>query len=53
MRYVRKWDCSVCGLPVVYDSEADLISCGCGEVKNAIRDGKMRTEDLGNFRSGE
>jgi hypothetical protein len=53
MKYQRKWNCAECDQPVLYDSETDVISCGCGEVKDAIRDGKMKVEDLGNFRSLE
>lgn len=31
--YVRKFDCSVCGKPVYWDDDKQLLSCGCGKFK--------------------
>lgn len=47
--YQRNWDCAVCGQSVTYDSETDTIRCDCGEVKNVIRDGIMKIDDLNNY----
>jgi len=32
-RYKRKWDCAVCGKPVIYDPKENTVSCDCGTVK--------------------
>jgi len=31
--YKRKFPCSVCGKPVYWDSDRQLLSCGCGTTK--------------------
>ncbi|MEM2972085.1 MAG: hypothetical protein QW270_06675 [Candidatus Bathyarchaeia archaeon] len=30
--YVRKWNCSICGKPLIFD-EKHTLSCGCGSFK--------------------
>lgn len=31
--YRRKWNCAVCGKPVIWDSDAQTLSCGCRTAK--------------------
>jgi len=32
-RYIRSWNCSCCGKPVIYDNQEQTINCGCGKTK--------------------
>jgi DNA-directed RNA polymerase subunit RPC12/RpoP len=52
MKYLRNWECATCGTSVIYDSETDTLSCACGDIKDVIKRGLMKAEDLniGNFR---
>ena len=52
MKYLRNWKCAICDHGVIYDSETDTLTCNCGTIKNVIKDGKMKPEDLNiiNFR---
>lgn len=33
MKARRKWDCAVCGKPVIYDSKENTLSCDCETIK--------------------
>ena len=52
MKYLKNCKCAACGKGVIYDSETDVLSCGCGDVKDVIKRGIMKEEDLNitNFR---
>ncbi len=33
LKYVRMWNCGVCGSAVIYDADSKEIRCNCGELK--------------------
>jgi hypothetical protein len=32
-KYTRRWDCAVCGKPVIYDTKEYTLSCDCETIK--------------------